>query len=63
MDMKTAIQPHREREVGTLSYPLAIESLVFTLCERVARDWPHRSDHGPPPDTPVVAMDFSFCER
>ena len=24
----------------------------------LARDWPHRSDYGPLPDTPVVAMDF-----
>ena len=26
----------------------------------LARDWPHRSDNGPPPDTPMVAMDFCF---
>ena len=26
----------------------------------LARDWPHRSDYGPPPDVPVVAMDFCF---
>ena len=26
----------------------------------LARDWPHRSDCGPPPDIPMVAMDFCF---
>ena len=24
------------------------------------RDWPHRSDYGPPSDKPMVAMDFCF---
>ena len=24
----------------------------------LARDWPHRSDYGPPPDIPMIAMDF-----
>ena len=28
--------------------------------KRLARDWPHRSDYGPPPDIPMVAMDFCF---
>ena len=27
---------------------------------RLARDWKHRSDNGPPPDVPMVAMDFCF---
>ena len=27
----------------------------------LARDWPHRSDYGPPPDIPMVAMDFFFA--
>ena len=27
----------------------------------LARDWPHRSDYGPPPDIPMVAMDFCFA--
>ena len=27
----------------------------------LARDWPHRSDYGHPPDIPVVAMDFCFA--
>ena len=27
----------------------------------LARDWPHRSDYVPPPDIPMVAMDFSFA--
>ena len=35
MDTKTAIQTDRGREIGTLGYPLAIQSLVFALCERV----------------------------
>ena len=35
MDTKIAIQTYRGREVGTLDYPLAIQSLVFALCERV----------------------------
>ena len=26
----------------------------------LARDWPHSSDYGPPPDIPMVAMDFCF---
>ena len=26
----------------------------------LARDWPHRSDYGQPPDIPMVAMDFCF---
>ena len=26
----------------------------------LARDWPHRSDYGPPPDIPMVAMDSCF---
>ena len=26
----------------------------------LARDWPRRSDYGPPPDIPMVAMDFCF---
>ena len=26
----------------------------------LARDWLHRSDYGPPPDIPMVAMDFCF---
>ena len=26
----------------------------------LARDWPHRSDYGPLPDIPMVAMDFRF---
>ena len=26
----------------------------------LARDWPHRGDYGPPPDIPMVAMDFCF---
>ena len=26
----------------------------------LARDWPHRSDYGPPPDIPMVAIDFCF---
>ena len=26
----------------------------------LARDWPHRSDCEPPPDMPMVAMDFCF---
>ena len=30
-------------------------------CVKVlARDWPHRDDYGPPPDIPMVAMDFCF---
>ena len=29
----------------------------------LARDRPHRSDYGPPPDVPMVAMDFCFCEH
>ena len=24
------------------------------------RDWPHHDDYGPPPDRPMVAMDFYF---
>ena len=28
--------------------------------KRLARDWPHRSDCGPPPHIPMVAMDFSL---
>ena len=27
----------------------------------LARDWPHRSDNGPPPDIPMVAVDFCFA--
>ena len=26
--------------------------------KELARDWPHRSEYGPPPDIPMVAMDF-----
>ena len=26
----------------------------------LARDWPHRSDYGPPPGIPMVKMDFCF---
>ena len=26
----------------------------------MARDWSHRSNYGPPPDIPMVAMDFCF---
>ena len=26
----------------------------------LALDWPHRSDYGPPPDIPMIAMDFCF---
>ena len=27
----------------------------------LARDWPHRRDYGPPPDIPIIAMDFCFA--
>ena len=54
MDTKSAIQTHRGRELGTLGYPLAIQSLVHVT-------GPHRSDYGPPPDIPMVAMDFDFA--
>ena len=35
MDTKTAIQIDKGREIGTLGHLLAIQSLVFALCERV----------------------------
>ena len=36
-------------------------SLQCSHCVKgLARDWPHRSDCGAPPDIPMVAMDFCF---
>jgi hypothetical protein len=29
-------------------------------CDGKARDWPHKRDYGPPPEIPMVAMDFLF---
>ena len=55
MDTKTSVQTHRRRDNVTLSKPLAIQSLVFTRRERVGTC---RSNYGPPPDIPMVALDL-----
>ena len=44
----------------------ATSHLPFGACcthsvKGLARNWLHRSDNGPPPDIPMVAMDFCFA--
>ena len=48
-----------ERFAHSVSY-LPFRVWCSHCVEGLARDWPHRSDYGPP-DIPMVAMDFCFA--
>ena len=55
--------PHKPTEDERMAH--SVSHLPFRAwcshCGKgLARDWPHRSDYGPPPDIPMVAMDFCF---
>ena len=55
--------PLLKRQNDTCGQPFAIHSLVLSLRESKGWriDWLHRSDYGPPPNIPMVAMDFCFA--
>ena len=49
-----------ERMAHSVSH-LPLRAWCSHCVKGLARDWVHRSDYGPPPDIPMVAMDFGFA--
>ena len=58
VDTKTSLLTHRRRANGS---HLPLRAWCSHCVKGLARDWVHRSDYGPPPDIPMVAMDFGFA--
>ena len=48
-----------ERLAHSVSH-LPLRAWCSHCVKGLARDWPHRSNNGLPPDIPMVAMDFCF---
>ena len=56
--------PYKPTEDERLAHPvshLPLRAWCSHCVKGLARDWPHRSDHGPLPNIPVVAMGFCFA--
>ena len=57
-------RPHKPTDEERMTH--FVSHLPFRACcphyvQGLARDWPHSSDNGPPPDIPMVAGDFCFA--
>ena len=56
--------PHKPTEDERLAHlvtHLPFRPWCSHCVKGLARDWPHRGDYGPPPDIPMVAMDFCIA--
>ena len=54
--------PYKPTEDERLAHSVTLPCRAWcSHCVGLARDWSHRSDCGPPPDIPVVAVDFCFA--